>query len=139
MSVENEVRDSICPMYRLDRMGLDSYLVHTNMFFDDGDELHIILKETEDGFFLTDEGHTLMWLSYEDFDFTESSTRLLEGILGQNNVIMDGGRISVSVDGTEDVGYALSSLVQAILQIVALRHLDRCGARVLSKSSDAFQ
>ncbi len=121
----DKIRESICSGYGFDEIDSNSYLVHTNMFFDDGDELHIVLKDLGDSLFLTDEGHTMMWLSYEDFNFTESRTRLLDGILGQNCVTMDEGRICVSVDRFEDVGSALSSLVQAILQTASLRYLSR--------------
>ena len=53
-------------------------LVHTSMYYDDGDELHIVLKREGDGFVFTDEGHTMMWLSYTDFEFTPERLDLME-------------------------------------------------------------
>lgn len=119
------IRKSICASYSLDDIGINEYLVHTDMYYDDGDELHIVMKKTRTGITLTDEGHTLMWLSYENFNFTDTRTKLLNKYIDQNNVKLDDGRIHVETDAPEHVGPALSSLIQAILQVAGLRNLSR--------------
>lgn len=124
-SVLDEIKKSICSGYEFEEMKTGSYLVHTDMYYDDGDEFHIILKMQTNGYVLTDEGHTMMWLSYEDYNFTESRTRILNGIIGQNGVTFKDERISVTVDLPSEVGSALSSLIQAIMQVSNLRHLSR--------------
>ena len=53
---------------------------------DDGDELHIVLKITDDDIVITDEGHTMMWLSYEDFKFTPTRESMFRKIISQNCV-----------------------------------------------------
>ena len=95
------------------------------MYYDDGDELHIVMKKIPTGIMLTDEGHTLMWLSYEDFNFTDTRKRLLDKYIDQNNVRLDDGRIHVEADSPEHVGPALASLIQAMLQVACLRNLSR--------------
>ncbi len=121
----NTVKKSICSEYSLEEIGIEEYLIHTGMYFDDGDELHIVLKCMPDSIILTDEGHTLMWLSYEEFNFTETRRKLLNGYIEQNNLALKEGQIQVLIDSANKVGPALSSLMQALLQIACLRNLSR--------------
>ena len=121
----DEIRKSICSEYDFEEIGIDELLVHTGIYYDDGDEFHIVLKSIDGGYVLSDEGHTLMWLSYEEYNFTPNRTRLLEGIVSQNNISLDDGRLNVFVDSLQKVGPALSSLVQAIMQTSHLRYLSR--------------
>ncbi len=118
------VRKSICRQFDLEEICQNEYLVHTDKYFDDGDELHIVLKEDgKGGILLTDEGHTLMWLSYEDFNLTPIRKSILDGIISQNRVNLDEGRITASSTSVEYVGEALSSMVQAIIQVADMRRL----------------
>ena len=119
------IMKSICSLYEFEDIGNGEYLVHTNMYFDDGDELHIVMIESDDGYTLTDEGHTMMWLSYEELRFTSNRKKLLDGILGQNDVTMVNGEILTSVDSPEEVGPALFNMIQAIMQTSSLRYLSR--------------
>ena len=77
------IMKSISSLYEFEDIGNGEYLIHTNMYFDDGDELHIVMMESDGGYTLTDEGHTMMWLSYEELRFTGNRKKLLYGILGQ--------------------------------------------------------
>ena len=120
-----QIRRSICHVYSLDDLGHDDYLIHTNKYFDDGDELHIVLKIVSNGYELTDEGHTLMWLSYEDYNFTPIRESIRNKIIEQNGVELDEGRIFIVADDIESVGDALSSIEQAIIQIADMRRLSR--------------
>ena len=119
------IMKSICSLYEFEDIGNGEYLVHTNMYFDDGDELHIVMMESDGGYTLTDEGHTMMWLSYEELRFTGNRKKLLDGILGQNDVTMVNGEILTSVDSPEEVGPALFNMIQAIMQTSSLRYLSR--------------
>ena len=49
----------------------------------------------------------MMWLSYKELRFTGNRKKLLDGILGQNNITMVNGEIMSSVDSPEEVGPAL--------------------------------
>ena len=118
------VKKSICRQFDLEEICQNESLVHTDKYFDDGDELHIVLKEDNEGkFLLTDEGHTLMWLSYEDFKLTPIRKSILDGIVSQNRVNLDEGRITASATSTEEVGEALSAMVQALIQVADMRRL----------------
>lgn len=120
-----EIRKSICSEYDFEEIGIGEYLVHTDMYYDDGDELHIVLKRTEEGYILTDEGHTMMWLSYDEYNFTDNRMKLLDGIIQQNSVSLENERISVFVDQPSKIGPALSSLMQAMMSVSNLRYLSR--------------
>lgn len=52
---------------------------------------------------LTDNGHTTMWLSYEDFAVTESRRAVLMRTLSYNYARYDEGRIWMPL-GEEDAG-----------------------------------
>ncbi len=115
--IVEQIKRSICHAYCLDDLGNDDYFIHTNKYFDDGDELHIVLKILSNGYELTDEDHTLMWLSYEDYNFTLISDKIIE----QNGIRLDKGRIFIVFDNLESIGDALSSMEQAIIQIADMR------------------
>lgn len=121
----DSVRRSICENYSFDEIGTDEFLVHTGMYYDDGDELHIVMKKMSDGVLLTDEGHTMMWLSYEDFTFTGTRRDLLDRYVEQNGVSLIDGCIQITVESPGHAGSALSSLIQTMLQVAGLRNLSR--------------
>ena len=124
-SMLDEIRTSICSVYGFEETAPGRYLIHTGMYYDDGDELHIVMAVSDGGITMTDEGHTMMWLSFEEHRFSEYSTDLLNGIMGQNGVSLDDGVMSVSVNSPRDVGPALASLIQAMIQVSDLRYLNR--------------
>jgi len=124
-SIINAIKESICSSYDIEELGSEEYMVHTDKYFDDGDELHIVLKKEKEGYELTDEGHTLMWLSYEEYNFTPLREALRDAIIEQNQVRLDNGRIHTFVKEITKIGEALSSMEQAILQIAGMRHLSR--------------
>jgi len=123
--IVEQIKRSICHTYGLEDLGHDDYLIHTGKYFDDGDELHIVLKIMTDGYELTDEGHTMMWLSYEDYNFTPIRESIRDKIIKQNGVRLDDGRICVLINDIDSIGIALSSMEQAIIQIANMRRLSR--------------
>ncbi len=128
MTLEERLKSmkrSICANVDFDELGSGEYLIHTGFTYSDGDELHIVMKSDDDGYTLSDEGHTLMWLSYEDFNMTDTRKRLFDKIIQQNNVEFDNGCITVSFSNESQAGQSLYSLAQAILQIADLRYMDR--------------
>lgn len=124
-SMLDEIRTSICSVYGFEETVPGRYLVHTGMYYDDGDELHIVMAVSDGEITMTDEGHTMMWLSFEEHRFSDYSTDLLNGIMGQNGVSLDDGVMSVSVNSPGDVGPALASLIQSMIQASDLRYLNR--------------
>ena len=126
--VIESIKRTICSKTTLESRGVDCYLVHTGFTFQDGDELHILLKKTNDRWILTDEAHTLMWLSYEDFTLTESRKGLLNKTLRSNNATMEEGRIIIDCTN-RDAGQCLMYMIQAILQTADLLYLNRNNVR----------
>lgn len=127
MMIES-MKKSVCSRVSVEPRGVDRYLVHTGFTFQDGDELHIVLRKKDDKWILTDDAHTLMWLSYEDFNLSDTRKAMLDVTLSSNNVSFDDGRIYI--DCTDrDVGQCLTSMIQAILQTADLLYLSRNNVR----------
>jgi len=75
-TIEKEFKSKVCNEVRLLQEGVDRFRVFTPFLFDDGDALAIVLRKSENEWFLTDEGHTFMHLSYEiDIDSLDKGTR----------------------------------------------------------------
>lgn len=104
--------------------GLDRYLIHTGYRLYDGDELHIVLKKDSGEWILSDEGHTMMWLSYEDYNLTDSRTSTLNKTLASNCAELVDGRIIIRCEGREPSA-CLQSMVQALLQTADLIYLNK--------------
>lgn len=122
------VNKGTCPEISLEPRGVDRFLVHTGFTFQDGDELHIVLKKKDGRWIITDDAHTLMWLSSEDLSLPETCRTLLDTTLSSNNVSFDDGRIYI--DCTDrNPEQCLMSMIQAILQTVDVlnRFLGRAG------------
>lgn len=107
-----DIRSSICSVFRFEDIGESRWLVHTEMYFDDGDEFHIVLRMTDGRYTLTDEGHTVMWLFHDGRDVPED-----DRVVGQYGVSFDDGRLEVAVTSVRETGPALMSLLQAIMMV----------------------
>ncbi|MDO5853116.1 MAG: DUF1828 domain-containing protein [Thermoplasmata archaeon] len=104
-----------CPEFTLESMETGRFLVHTEFMFPDGDELHIVLRRRNDDWELSDEGHTLMWLSYEEPSLASARMDILEEILDRNHSAIHDGRISVPCDGRE-FRDCLPSMIRTLMQ-----------------------
>lgn len=116
----NTIKKIICSSYNFEEYGIDSYLVHTGYTYHDGDELHIVIKSEGDRIKITDEGHTLMWLSYEEYNMTPSRKDQYQRILSENNTLDDRGRIYVIYDDIKETSAYLKSIIQTLLQVADL-------------------
>lgn len=125
-----EMKEALCPEVSAEEVGKDTYRIHTGYFFQDGDELYIVLRRGENGWVLTDNGHTVMWLSYEDFELTESQMSALTRTPPCSYARHDGGCIWVPI-GETDAGGAIRSIVQVILGAADLLYLNRRNARIM--------
>ncbi|NLL94617.1 MAG: DUF1828 domain-containing protein [Thermoplasmatales archaeon] len=122
------MKESIRTGVSFEARGIGTYLVHTGFTYPDGDELHIVLREKNGEWVLTDDGHTMMWLSYEDFNLTETRSAALGRTLASNHAEMTDGRIRIPL-GDRDPGAVLKSFIQALLQTADLLYLDRQNVR----------
>lgn len=126
--ITESLKKGVCSKIWLEPRGVDRFLIHTGFTFQDGDELHIVLKKKDGRWIITDDAHTLMWLSYEDFNLSETRRAILNVTLSSNNVSLDDGRICI--DCTDrDAGQCLMSMIQAILQTADLLYLGRNNVR----------
>ena len=114
------IRRSLCTGAEIEERGIDRYVVHTDFTYPDGDELRIILKKNDGQWILTDEGHTMMWLSYEGIDLDPASkSDLMSRIMASNHAELINGRICVRFK-QGDAGGALHSMIQALIQTADL-------------------
>ena len=124
--ISNLKRD-ICSGFEVEERTLNRYMIHTGYTYPDGDELHIILSNDEEGWFFSDEGHTMMWLSYEDFNLTESRRTMLDRTLNGNGVSLNDGELLIRISNypADTISIALKSLIQTEIQIADLLYLDK--------------
>jgi hypothetical protein len=126
-SIEREFKQKICEELEVIPQGLDRYIVQTPISFGDGDTLSIVLRKEDDGWILSDEGHTFLQLTYEldDADLRQPSRRNVIdrtlSALGLRN--LDGELILPIPD--QRYGDALYSFIQALLKIDDIRYLSR--------------
>lgn len=118
-SMTESMRRSMGPGISLEPRGGDRHLIHTGFTFSDGDELHIVLRRMDGRWIITDDAHTLMWLSFEGFDLTEARRAVLDSVVSSNDVSFDDGRILVDCTG-KDAGECLMRMVRAVLQTADL-------------------
>ena len=125
--IELDFKRKLTDQVRLAGEGIDRYRVLTPFRFDDGDHLVIVLKRELGRWILSDEGHTLMHLTY-DLDERElqrgTRQKVITGALSAFSVEeMDGELVLPVRDG--DYGDALYSFVQALLKISDVTYLSR--------------
>lgn len=106
-------------------------MVETPFFFPDGDPYQIYIKEMPGGLLrLTDMGHTMMHLSYEnDIDKFREGTRgkLFDQIKAETAVVEDNGEFYIETS-IETLGINIFRLGQAITKINDLTFLNRLRA-----------
>ncbi len=120
-------KESACGEIDLVSSGLNRYLVQVPFTFTDGDHYVVILRQEGQNWILSDEGHTLMHLSYE--------LREREYEAGNRQKIIDEVLTSYQIKNTDGelvliippgrYGDALFTFVQAITRITDMTFLDR--------------
>lgn len=129
--LQNSLCESLCSEVRLREKNGNLISVDTPFSFPDGDPLQIYLREMPGGILrLTDMGHTLMHLSYEnDVDKFRVGTRgnLFQGILAEFDVDDEDGELFVSTT-IDRVPSAIFKLGQALTKINDLTFLNRARA-----------
>ena len=123
-AIIGNLREGIRSELEAEERTVNGFMIHTGFTYPDGDELHIIMSEDEGGWRFSDEGHTMMWLSYEDFNLTDSRRSMLDRTLKCNGVSMDGGEMYIRFDA-DSACIALRSLIQAEIQAADLLYLDK--------------
>lgn len=122
-----ELKESICKDIDVFPEGKSRFAVDTPFCFEDGDSFTIILKKIENQWYFTDEGHTLMHLSYEGADISlEKGNRkqYLYSILTTHYIENDNGELKCSVED-EHFGDALFTFIQGLAKITDLSFISR--------------
>jgi len=128
MNTEGILKDfkkKVCDQIILKSLGKNRYIVLTPFTFEDGDVFKIILQKEGDAWSLTDEGHTLMHLSYDELDLDSGRRReLFSQALKRYYLEDDEGEIKTKIEKNA-FGDALYSFIQGIMRIVDLEYTAR--------------
>lgn len=127
-SVQSLFRESVCSRISLEAEGLNRYRVFTPFCFDDGDYLSIVLKRERDGrTVLSDEGHTLMHLSY-DTEYSKimkgNRLKLINNAFAAYMIDDRDGELIIYVED-DDYGGAFYNYIQGLLKIIDTSYLSR--------------
>lgn len=126
-AIERDFKQKVCDHIRLVSEGMNRYQVFTPFQFEDGDHLVIVLKQENAHWFLSDEGHTFMHLTYKlDEKDLHRGTRqkIITNALSMFSVSDRGGELAIDIKD-DRYGDALYSFVQAVLKITDVTYLSR--------------
>ena len=117
--IERDFRDKVSDEVRLFAEGTGRYQVFTPFCFNDGDHLTILLKQDGTCWYLSDEAHTYMRLSF-DIDCEELLSgprqQIIVDALAKFQVEDRDGELVLDLSGGQ-YGDALYSFIQALLAI----------------------
>jgi hypothetical protein len=120
-------KESACGEIGLASNGIDRYIVDVPFTFEDGDHYVVILRQEGQKWVLSDEGHTLMHLSYElrDKEYESGNRRkIIDEVLTSYQVENRDGELILPIP-LGRYGDALFTFVQAITRVSDMTFLDR--------------
>lgn len=126
-SIRKSFQKTICSGIDLVPEGVDRYRIFSNFTFQDGDHLSIVLKKENDEWFLSDEGHTLMHLSYR-MDITEilqgKRGDIIDNMLSYHSIKNRNGEL-IHLVKNEEYDHALFQMIQGLMRISDISFLSR--------------
>lgn len=125
--IEHDFHEKVCSQIRLMPEGYQRFRVFTPFLFQDGDHLAIVLKHAEGRWYLSDEGHTYMHLTYEldEKDLRRGARqKLITSALSTFYVEDRDGELTLAIEN-DRYGDALFSFVQALMRIADVTYLRR--------------
>jgi len=137
--IQRDFQEKVCESVYLRPEGVNRYRVFSPFVFDDGDHLAIVLKREQNGWILSDEGHTLMHLTYSisESDLQRGTRqKIITDALSAFRVQDRKGELVAAIENSE-YGHALYSFVQAVLKISDVTFLTR--ERVRSTFMEDFR
>ena len=137
--IQRDFQEKVCESVYLRPEGVNRYRVFSPFVFDDGDHLAIVLKREQNGWILSDEGHTLMHLTYSisESDLQRGTRqKIITDTLSAFRVQDREGELVAAIENSE-YGHALYSFVQAVLKISDVTFLTR--ERVRSTFMEDFR
>ncbi len=125
--LQKEFREKISSEISLMQEGVNRYRIFSPFMFDDGDHLSLILKNEKNKWYFTDEGHTLMHLTYEvDFKSLQKGSRqkIISNVLSSYNITDRDGEL---ISEVEDNQFAdkFYSYIQGLIKITDVSYLSR--------------
>jgi hypothetical protein len=127
LDIQRSFKESACGEIEVVSSGLNRFIVHVPFTFDDGDHFVVLLKEEGGSWFLSDEGHTFMHLSYDytNLEFDQGTRRsIIDAVLSNFGIEDRAGELVLPIP-TGKYGDALFSFAQAITRISDVNFLDR--------------
>ena len=121
----NEFREKVSNEINLTKEGKNRYIVLTPFMFDDGDHLPIILKKENGQWYLSDEGHTFMHVSYDEIDVDKGTRRkIIDTVLLSYGIENREGELRSYVK-EKDFGDTIYSFIQGLIKITDISYLKR--------------
>ncbi|MBI2919247.1 MAG: DUF1828 domain-containing protein [Chloroflexi bacterium] len=137
VTIENVFQERVCKEIRLLPEGIGRYVVLHPFAFDDGDHFTVVLRTVGDQWYLTDEGHTFMHLSYEDINLELSGyASIVDKTVAAFGIENRQGELIVSIPDYR-FGDALFSFLQALVKVSDIKYLQR--ERVKSLFEEEFR
>lgn len=125
IDVQKDFKEKVCEEIHLIPEGLSRYVVSHPFTFDDGDHHIIILKKMGEDWLLSDEGHTIMHLSYEDIDLQHGGYReIIDNAVSAFGLENRQGELMLRIPEAR-FGDALFSFIQALVKISDIKYLQR--------------
>ncbi|MEW6102222.1 MAG: DUF1828 domain-containing protein [bacterium] len=122
-------RQKVCEKISLESEGIDRYIVFTPFMFDDGDHLPILLKQENGHWYLSDEGHTFMHISYDEIDIEKGRrAKIIDTVLGSYKIKNIEGELRAYIEN-ENYGDALYSFIQGLIKITDISYWTKEGVR----------
>lgn len=118
-------RQKVCEKISLGSEGINRYIVFTPFMFDDGDHLPIILKQENGQWYLSDEGHTFMHVSYDEIDIEKGTrARIIDTTLLSYRIKNIEGELRSYIKN-DNYGDVLYSFIQGLIKITDISYLAR--------------
>lgn len=125
VSFAEQFKSAIYREVELAEHGLDRYAVHVPFTFDDGDHYVVLAERDGEGWAFTDEGHTLMHLSYTTPQFDRGNRKaVIDRVLRMHRVRNEQGELRKPFT-PERAGDALFEFTQAITRVMDVSFLTR--------------
>lgn len=125
----NSFRLTACPGITLVSEGTDRYRVFSSFMFPDGDHVVLVLKREDIGWVLSDEGHTMMHLSYrmEDQDTnSEKRKEIINGILTEHGIKEREGEFICPVQD-EQCGDVVVRMAEGLMKLYSVEYITEEG------------
>jgi len=125
--ISESFKEKVSQKIRLHPEGHDRFRVFTPFQFDDRDHLVVVLRRENGGWFLTDEGHTYMHLTYDlaEKDLQRGTrAKIIANTLDAFRVEDREGELRLGIEEGR-FGDGLFDFVQALLKITDVSYLSR--------------